>query len=153
MFFSIKLVAYECLLRFDRKNDKPLNNEIFVFLSWLFLQFILESQLRELSRTKLFGKPGHGAPTENIKKKKFTEYQLDRVEKEMHDYNPYGDTEYDYGPRDGATSVARPPPDYRNTAEPPRPQTYDTYEQAKPMINGQEQRAVRSLINIRLGVL
>ena len=134
---------YECSLQFDRKNDKPLNNEIFVFLSWLFLQFILESQLRELSRTKLFGKPGHGAPTENIKKKKFTEYQLDRIDKEMHSYNPYGDTEYDFGPREGATSVARPPPDYRTTAEPPRPQTYDSYEQSRPTPNGREPNPVR----------
>ena len=103
----------------------------------------MESQLRELSRTKLFGKPGHGAPTENIKKKKFTEYQLD---KEMHSYNPYGDTDYDFGPREGATSVARPPPDYRTTAEPPRPQTYDSYEQARPSPNiGRENNPVRRM--------
>ena len=102
--------------------------------------------MRELSRNKLFGRPGHGAPTENIKKKKFTEYQLDRIDKEMHGYNPYGDTEYgDYGPREGATSVARPPPDYRTTAEPPRPQTYDAYEKTRPNHpNGQEYSPVRT---------
>ena len=33
-------------------------------------------QIRDLSNLKLFGRPGHGAPTENIRKKKFTEYQL-----------------------------------------------------------------------------
>ena len=101
-------------------------------------------QLRELSRTKLFGRPGHGAPTENIKKKKFTEYQLEKVEKEMHGYNPYGDSEYDYGAREeqGATTVARPPPDYRTTAEPPRPQTYDSYEKSRPSPNGQEYNPV-----------
>ena len=98
--------------------------------------------MRELSRTKLFGKPGHGAPTQNIKKKKFTEYQLDKVEKEMHGYNPYGDTEYDYASREGATSVARPPPDYRSTAEPPRPQTYDSYEMNRPPQNGTEHPTV-----------
>ena len=98
--------------------------------------------MRELSRTKLFGKPGHGAPTENIKKKKFTEYQLE-ASKEMHNYNPYGDTEYDYGPREGATPAARPPPDYRTTAEPPRPQTYDSYEQVRPTPNGRDHSQVR----------
>ena len=33
-------------------------------------------QIRELAHANLFGKPGHGAPTSNIRKKKFTEYQL-----------------------------------------------------------------------------
>ena len=33
-------------------------------------------QIRDLSNLKLFGRPGHGAPTENIRKKKFTEHQL-----------------------------------------------------------------------------
>ena len=33
-------------------------------------------QIRDLSNLRLFGRPGHGAPTENIRKKKFTEYQL-----------------------------------------------------------------------------
>ena len=33
-------------------------------------------QIRDLSKLRLFGRPGHGAPTENIRKKKFTEYQL-----------------------------------------------------------------------------
>ena len=99
-------------------------------------------QLRELSRTKLFGRPGHGAPTENIKKKKFTEYQLEKIDKEMHGYNPYGDSEYDFGGGEGATAVARPPPDYRTTAEPPRPQTYDSYEKTRPSPNCQEYNPV-----------
>ena len=111
--------------------------------------------MRELSRTKLFGKPGHGAPTENIKKKKFTEYQLDSIElnKEMHSYNPYGDAEYDFGPREGATSVARPPPDYRTTAEPPRPQTYDSYEQSRPTPNGRENNPVRRFFSFNFHIL
>ena len=29
-----------------------------------------------MAHSNLFGKPGHGAPTENIRKKRFTEYQL-----------------------------------------------------------------------------
>lgn len=33
-------------------------------------------QIRDLSNLRLFGRPGHGAPTENIRKQKFTEYQL-----------------------------------------------------------------------------
>ena len=37
---------------------------------------VFDFQLRELARLKLFGKPGHGAPTGNVRKKKFTEYQL-----------------------------------------------------------------------------
>ena len=65
------------------------------------------------------------------------------LNKEMHSYNPYGDAEYDFGPREGATSVARPPPDYRTTAEPPRPQTYDSYEQTRPTPNGRENNPVR----------
>ena len=108
--------------------------------------------MRELSRTKLFGKPGHGAPTQNIKKKKFTEYQLDKVDKEMHGYNPYGDTEYDFASRDGATSVARPPPDYRSTAEPPRPQTYDSYEMNRPPPeNGTGHPTVRLFLKFIIG--
>lgn len=35
-----------------------------------------QEELRELAHVQLFGKPGHGAPTGNIRKKKFTEYQL-----------------------------------------------------------------------------
>ena len=35
-------------------------------------------ELKELSRQKMFGRPGHGAPTEDIRKKKFTEHQLRR---------------------------------------------------------------------------
>ena len=34
-------------------------------------------QVRELAREKLFGRPGHGAPTEQIRKRLFTEHQLD----------------------------------------------------------------------------
>ena len=104
-------------------------------------------QLRELSRTKLFGRPGHGAPTENIKKKKFTEYQLDRIEKEMPGYNPYGDPEYS---GEGEAQLARPPPDYRTTAEPPRPQTYDSYEKSRTTINGKEYNPVSPHFNFKM---
>jgi len=45
-------------------------------------------QIRELSRQKLFGRPGHGAPTENIRKKKFTEYQLFDENAKRRDDNP-----------------------------------------------------------------
>ena len=38
--------------------------------------FQIRFQIRELAHVHLFGKPGHGAPTEDIRKKKFTEYQL-----------------------------------------------------------------------------
>ena len=38
--------------------------------------FLIGFQIRELAHVHLFGKPGHGAPTEDIRKKKFTEYQL-----------------------------------------------------------------------------
>ena len=33
-------------------------------------------ELKELSRAKMFGRPGHGAPTKDIRKKKFTEHQM-----------------------------------------------------------------------------
>merc|ERR1719322_1509528 len=36
-------------------------------------------ELRELRRQKMFGRPGHGAPTGDIRKKKFTEHQLGRA--------------------------------------------------------------------------
>ena len=36
--------------------------------------------MREQAHLNLFGKPGHGAPTENIRKKRFTEYQLSEAE-------------------------------------------------------------------------
>ena len=45
-------------------------------------------QIREMSRLKLFGRPGHGAPTENIRKKKFTEYQLGEEEIRRHRDEP-----------------------------------------------------------------
>ena len=40
-------------------------------------------QIRELSRLKLFGKPGHGAPTHDIRKKRFTEYQMAEIERKL----------------------------------------------------------------------
>ena len=110
----------------------------------------------------MFGKPGHGAPTENIKKKKFTEYQLD---KEMNGY-AYGDPEYDpstkYDPGvygRGATEYsrgapepasARPPPDYRSTTDAPRPQTYDAYERGRPSPNGMDHNPVSTFITVIL---
>ena len=36
--------------------------------------------MREQAHLNLFGRPGHGAPTENIRKKRFTEYQLAEAE-------------------------------------------------------------------------
>ena len=42
-------------------------------------------QLREMAQASLFGKPGHGAPTNDIRKKKFTEYQLDIENKKAFD--------------------------------------------------------------------
>ena len=121
-------------------------------------QKIGTSQLRELSRTKLFGRPGHGAPTENIKKKKFTEYQLDKEVKDMQSYaNPYGDPEYNYGSGGGGgggmAAEAQPPPphDYRASVEPPRPQTYDAYERGRPSPINQDcngQKSVRKFKTI-----
>ena len=35
-------------------------------------------ELKQLNRQKMFGRPGHGAPTQDIRKKKFTEHQLKR---------------------------------------------------------------------------
>jgi len=35
-------------------------------------------EIKELARLKMFGRPGHGAPTGDIRKKKFTEHQLDQ---------------------------------------------------------------------------
>ena len=40
------------------------------------VQLPLSLQIRNLSNQRLFGRPGHGAPTENVRKKKFTEHQL-----------------------------------------------------------------------------
>ena len=36
-------------------------------------------ELKELSRAKMFGRPGHGAPTRDIRKKKFTEHQMNSL--------------------------------------------------------------------------
>jgi len=35
-------------------------------------------EIKELARAKMFGKPGNGAPTEDIRKKKFTEHQINK---------------------------------------------------------------------------
>ena len=42
--------------------------------------------MRELANLKLFGRPGHGAPTVDIRKKRFTEYQLVDLEKRRHQH-------------------------------------------------------------------
>lgn len=42
----------------------------------LELELREQEQIREMTRSKMFGRPGHGAPTLDIRKKKFTEYQL-----------------------------------------------------------------------------
>ena len=36
-------------------------------------------ELKELSRGRMFGRPGHGAPTTDIRKKKFTEHQMNNL--------------------------------------------------------------------------
>jgi len=36
-------------------------------------------EVREMSRNKMFGRPGHGAPTIDVRKKRFTEHQLDKL--------------------------------------------------------------------------
>jgi hypothetical protein len=36
------------------------------------------TKVREMARSKVFGRPGHGAPTVDVRKKKFTEHQLDK---------------------------------------------------------------------------
>jgi len=36
-------------------------------------------EIKEIAKQKMFGRPGHGAPTQDIRKKKFTEHQLDRT--------------------------------------------------------------------------
>ena len=36
-------------------------------------------ELKAVQRLKMFGRPGHGAPTNDIRKKKFTEHQLGRA--------------------------------------------------------------------------
>ena len=38
-----------------------------------------------MAQDTLFGKPGHGAPTNDIRKKKFTEYQFDTMAKQAFD--------------------------------------------------------------------
>ena len=49
-----------------------------IIFSFLILRSLLSLQIRDLARQRMFGKPGHGAPTQNVRKKIFTEYQLTR---------------------------------------------------------------------------
>ena len=51
-------------------------------------------QLRDMAQASIFGRPGHGAPTNDIRKKKFTEYQLDIANKPDFD----GEKEDSYNP-------------------------------------------------------
>ena len=51
-------------------------------------------QLRDMAQASIFGRPGHGAPTNDIRKKKFTEYQLDIANKPDFD----GEKEESYNP-------------------------------------------------------
>ena len=41
-----------------------------------------QEEVREMANNKLFGRPGNGAPLEDVRKKKFTEYQLDKEQEE-----------------------------------------------------------------------
>ena len=47
-----------------------------------------------MAQASIFGRPGHGAPTNDIRKKKFTEYQLDIASKPDFD----GEKEDSYNP-------------------------------------------------------
>lgn len=44
-------------------------------------------QVREMAHGKMFGRPGNGAPTVDIRKKKFTEHQLDKDVKKGEELN------------------------------------------------------------------
>jgi hypothetical protein len=39
------------------------------------------AEVRDMARAKMFGRPGNGAPTVDVRKKKFTEHQLDHDQK------------------------------------------------------------------------
>jgi hypothetical protein len=60
--------------------DKQLGWKVIILLNNIPHKFLLSFrniiQIRSLAHRKLFGRPGHGAPTENLRKQKFTEYQL-----------------------------------------------------------------------------
>lgn len=77
------------------------------------------TQYRELSRSNRFGKPGNGAPTEDIRKKKFTEHQLDMMHHHLRRSTPDLTSSYSHMLNDysGATlGEADPSPsiaDYR----------------------------------------
>ena len=84
-------------------------------------RFQIRFQIRELAHVHLFGKPGHGAPTEDIRKKKFTEYQLSdgtdlatRDDSAIPDYKPSfmkstAATNGSSGTENGYSNPYRPP--------------------------------------------
>ena len=47
------------------------------FVIFISKPIVISSQVKEMSRIKMFGRPGNGAPTGDVRKKKFTEHQLD----------------------------------------------------------------------------
>jgi len=55
-------------------------------------------EIRELSKNKIFGRPGHGAPTYDIRKKKFTEHQLDHQVHHQYGGGNSWDDEPDFAP-------------------------------------------------------
>lgn len=69
----------------------------------------MNSQIRELAHANLFGKPGHGAPTENIRKKKFTEYQLADEENHLTDGFSQDDSALPDHPQPNYNPYPRPP--------------------------------------------
>lgn len=77
-------------------------------------------KIRELAHANLFGKPGHGAPTENIRKKKFTEYQLADEERHVTDGFSQDDS-----------ALPNPMPSY-NSNPYPRPTALDSSMEAYP---------------------
>jgi len=68
------------------------------------LRFMDVEEIKEITKQRMFGRPGHGAPTQDIRKKRFTEHQLDRGL--YRSQSMFGlDNEEDYGGPESAPLV------------------------------------------------
>ena len=60
----------------ESMNFKNINNRYQHINQLSYNNMIIFQQIKACQHVNLFGKPGHGAPTEEIRKRRFTEYQL-----------------------------------------------------------------------------
>ena len=90
-----------------------------------------------MAHSNLFGKPGHGAPTNDIRKKKFTEYQLQSHSTHPHDLGDAVANPVDFVPTSALPNNPYKPPSAAQMADEPTYQPRPNYGNGNPYhVNG-----------------